>query len=455
MANKYLTVEDFIQATLAESFYNAMRGFIVIEESGLPKYIEFLTEEEIDVILLAGLLSGLQALAEVISEERIKSIETSNSRFIFELRANYFYVFWIEKTIKNIDTYESIITKIIARFEGARQADIDNSLILSNLTETPEYEKIGRRLIKIRSGEQRYFDAYKRLGIKNNNGIDVEKIAKKLSGIDGILVISEEGKILHSEFPRGDPIFQIDPFSNFIVGLRKSIKNLDPGTLEEVTTQNYRFIIRDGEDFFYVFEVIKGLVNKDNLSKTMLKIMSRYEGMRRTEDNHFEVLKDIDQILEQELLGQLSLQIKDRQRDSENVNATLSRETTKITFGDEESKWAKERDQLENFMKIYKEIFMLGIICPNGRFFLSKKTSDINDWIDSISKIELDRMLSMVRANGYKPIVKLSFENKTIRLAKIKDHSILFVIFDADNLAAERYMLRMPKIIEKVSNNII
>ena len=71
---------------LAEQFYDAMRGFIVIEESGLPKYIEFQTEEQIDVILLSGLLSGLQSLAEVVSEERIKTIETSNSSFIFEQR---------------------------------------------------------------------------------------------------------------------------------------------------------------------------------------------------------------------------------------------------------------------------------------------------------------------------------------------------------------------------------
>ena len=68
MVSQNLTSQDIEETMLAEQFHNAMRGFIVIEESGLPKYIEFLTEEKIDVVLLAGLLSGLQSLAEVISE---------------------------------------------------------------------------------------------------------------------------------------------------------------------------------------------------------------------------------------------------------------------------------------------------------------------------------------------------------------------------------------------------
>ncbi|MHA1461581.1 MAG: hypothetical protein ACTSQ0_00685, partial [Candidatus Heimdallarchaeota archaeon] len=132
-----MTPLEIEEAKLAEEFYNSMRGFVVIEESGLPKYIEFLTEEEIDVILLAGLLSSLQALSEVISSENIKTIVTSNSSFIFELREKFFFVIWIEKTVNPIKNYEPFIMKIISRFEGASSSDIDSALLISNLTETP------------------------------------------------------------------------------------------------------------------------------------------------------------------------------------------------------------------------------------------------------------------------------------------------------------------------------
>ncbi|MHA1213522.1 MAG: hypothetical protein ACTSSH_13820, partial [Candidatus Heimdallarchaeota archaeon] len=150
---QYLTMtsEELDVTKMAEKFFNSIRGFIVIEESGLPKYIEFLTEEQVDVILLAGLLTGLQALAEVISDEKIKTIETSNSIFIFKARAEYFYVIWIEKTVANLDIYDPIIMKLIARFEGTSDSDIDSTFIISNLTETPEYEKFGSSIAKFSS----------------------------------------------------------------------------------------------------------------------------------------------------------------------------------------------------------------------------------------------------------------------------------------------------------------
>ena len=230
MVNQNLPSQDIEETMLAEQFHSAMRGFIVIEESGLPKYIEFLTEEKIDVVLLAGLLSGLQSLSEVISEEKIKSIETSNSKFLFVSRAEYFYVLWIEKRI----------------------SDIENTLLISNLTETPAYEKIGQRIAKFRSMDASYTDAYKKLDSESLSTDDAKKIADELAGIDGVLIITENGMIEHFEYSKGEPIFDIEILTNFLTGLRKSIRNLDPGRLVEVTTQNYRFIIHDSGDYFYV-----------------------------------------------------------------------------------------------------------------------------------------------------------------------------------------------------------
>lgn len=452
--SKIMTSGEFEDALLYENFYNAMRGFIVIEESGLPKYIEFLTEEEIDVILLAGLLTGLQALAEVVSDERIKTIETSNSMFIFELRANYFYVIWIEKRIKNIEDYEPIILKIISRFEGASQKDIENALLISNLADTPEYEKIGRRMVKIHTTEDRYFDVYKKLEGESKSGVDINMITNELAGIDGVLVLSDDGEIHHSEFPRGEPIFNIEILRNFLVGLRKSIKNLDPGSLEEVTTQNYRFIIRDGEGFFYVYEVIKGLAKTEKLSQTMLKIMNRYEGLRRGTLSNFQILKDFDKTQEHELLGQLSLEMKERQNDQFKSTTNLKRQSSKMTFGDQTNNWLKEENQLQLFMDTYKEIFMAGIISPIGRFFVSKKTADINDWITSVNEMNLERLLTLIKTRNLNGILKMVFENKEIRVIKIKEQSVLFVVFDTFNLAAERFMIRLPKIFERISENI-
>jgi hypothetical protein len=216
-----LTSKEIEFTKLAEQFYNAMRGFIVIEESGLPKYIEFLTEEQIDVVLLAGLLSGLQSLAEVISEEKIKSIETSNSKFIFLTREKFFYVLWIEKQITDLELYDPIIMKIISRFEGASSSDIENTLLISNLTETPDYEKIGQRITKFRSMDESYTDAYRKLDSESLTTDDAKKIADELAGIDGVLIISEDGEIEHFEFSKGEPIFDVSILTNFLTGLRK------------------------------------------------------------------------------------------------------------------------------------------------------------------------------------------------------------------------------------------
>ena len=429
-----------------------MRGFIVIEESGLPKYVEFLTEEKIDVILLSGLLSGLQALAEVISEERIRTIVSTNSRFIFELREKHFYVIWIEKTANAIENYEPFILKIISRFEGASKADIDSALLISNLTETPEYEKFGRRLVKIRSNEARYIDAFKELETNTGKNID---IVTKLAGIDGLFIVNNEtDQMVHSEFYRGEPIFNIETLSNFIIGLRKSIKNLDPGELEEITTENYRFLVRESLEHFYVFEVFKGLANEEKLPTTIAKLKNRYEGLRRTTTD-IHILKDLDAIPEHEILGQLSLEMKEIKGNNGSSKASLDRQASKVSFGDDSFKWKKEEDQLYAMMDIYNDIFLTGIISPTNRFFVIKRTSDINDWMQSAKELQLDRLLRLATAKGPNALVKMVMGEKEIRVLKIKEKSVLFVVLDKGNSAAERYIMRLPNILGKISKNII
>lgn len=455
MVRVILTSQEIEETKLTENFYNAMRGFIVIEESGLPKYIEFLTEEKIDVILLAGVLSGLQSLAEVISEEKIRTIETSNSKFIFKIRKNFFYVLWIEKRIENIDLYEPIIMKIISRFEGASSDDIENSLLISNLTETPDYEKFGQRITKFRSMDAKYTEAYKKLLEETSSSDEAKRFAEELSGIDGVMVLSDEGETLHLEFPRGEPIFDIGILTNFLVGLRKSIKNLDPGKLEEVTTENYRFLVQDSEKYFYVFEVIKGLANEDNLMKTIQKIISRYEGLKRKDNVTIELLKDLESIPEHEILGQLSLEMRDRQSTNGKNDYFLDRKTSKITIGGEGTKWAKEDEQLNSFMAIFSEIFMTGIIIPNDIYFITKKTPNINDWIQSAKGIILEKLLKLTRIRPANQITCLSLRDKEFLVLRITDSSVLFVILDQMNSAIERYMLRLPAILRKISKNII
>ncbi len=455
MAEVILASNEIDEKQLAEEFYNSMRGFVVIEESGLPKYVEFLTEEKIDIILLAGLLSSLQALSEVISSENIKTIVTSNSSFVFELREKFFFVIWIEKTINAIENYDPFIMKIISRFEGASSSDIDSSLLISNLTETPEYEKLGRRLVKIRTKEARYIDAHKKLESDFKKSRDIKYIVNKLAGIDGLFVINKyNDQMLHSEFYRGESIFNIQILSNFIIGIRKSMKNLDPGTLEEVSTQNYRFIIRESADYFCVFEVIKGLANEDKLDKTITKLMNRYEGLRR-KTSDIKILQNWDTTSEQEILGQFSMEMREFKGDNGTNSKSLDRQASKISFGDDSYKWRKEEDQLYTTMDIYKEIFLAGIICSSSKFFVSRRTSDINDWMQSVKELQLNKLLNLLAAKKPNEFVKLVMGEKEVRLLKIKEQSVLFVILDAENSAAERYLLRLPKILAKISKNIL
>ncbi|MBK5114554.1 MAG: hypothetical protein KGD59_11780 [Candidatus Heimdallarchaeota archaeon] len=449
-----MTSQEIELTKLAEQFYNAMRGFIVIEESGLPKYIEFLTEEQIDVVLLAGLLSGLQSLAEVISEEKINSIETSNSKFIFVTREKYFYVLWIEKRISDLELYNPIIMKIISRFEGASSSDIENTLLISNLTETPDYEKIGQRITKFRSMDASYTEAYRKLDSESLSSEDAKTIADELVGIDGVLIITEDGVIEHFEFSKGDPIFDINILTNFLTGLRKSIRNLDPGRLIEVTTKNYRFIIHDSGDYFYVFEVIKGLAEEKQLENIMQRIVSRYEGLRRKSEGPIVLLKDFESVPEHELLGQLSLEMRDLQGNNGDTTASLGRQTSKVSFGDDDRKWLKEEDQLCSFMDIYTEVFMAGVVCPDNKFFVIKKTPDINTWIKSVKDLELNKLLELTEHTEPNQVIQLSQRDKIFLLHRITDNTIIFAVSDKSNSAVEGYLIRLSKIIKKISKNI-
>lgn len=454
MVIQSLTSQEIEETMLAEQFHNAMRGFIVIEESGLPKYIEFLTEEKIDVVLLAGLLSGLQSLAEVISEEKINSIETSNSKFLFVTREKYFYVLWIEKKISNLELYDPIIMKIISRFEGASSSDIENTLLISNLTETPDYEKIGQRITKFRSMDASYTEAYKKLDSESLTSDDAKTIADELAGIDGVLIITENGEIEHFEFSKGDPIFDIKILTNFLTGLRKSIRNLDPGRLVEVTTNKYRFIIHDSGDYFYVFEVIKGVAEEKQLEAIMQRIVSRYEGLRRKSDEPIEILKDFESVPEHELLGQLSLEMRELQGNNGDTTTSLGRQTSKVSFGDEDRKWLKEEDQLCSFMDIYAEVFIAGVVCPENKFYVIKKTPDINTWIKSVKELELNKLLELTEHTGPNQVVQLSQRDKMFLLFRITDNSIIFAVSDKTNSAVDGYLIRLSKILKKISKNI-
>ncbi|MEA2071055.1 MAG: hypothetical protein U9O98_07165 [Asgard group archaeon] len=442
-----MTLSEPTATKLVKDFYNAMRGFIVIDESGLPKYEEFLTEEKIDTILLAGLLSGLQSLAEIVSEERIHTIETSNSKFIFELRSHYFYVLWIEKALSDIALYEPLITKIISRFEGASQKDIDKQVIISNLTETPDYEKIGQRLIKFNTGSSS--GTYRKLLNDPQRDFNPLKVAKELAGVNGLLIISEEGSIIHSEFPHEKPLFNLGPLTNFLVGLRQSIQNLDPGELEEITTQNYRFIIKNGEDYFYVFEVIKALMNEQQLMQTIRKIMGRYEGLRRKDAEKIEVLPNLSAIPEYELLGQLSLEMRGLQEKNQQTN-TLHRQKGKLCFGDEERQWKKEKNQLANFMDIFEEVFLAGVIQPDKRFFVIKRVYDINDWMNSANALQFTDLQARVEKLAKTNVLRLSQNGKEFRIMAVSEKQLLFVVLNEENLAADRYLLRLQKILKNL-----
>jgi len=448
-----ITVEDFEANHLTKQFYDALRGFIVLEESGLPKYIEFLTVEQIDVVLLAGLLSGLQALAEVISEENIKTIETTNSTFLFEAQDEYFYVFWIEKTLTNLDYYHDIITKLIARFVGASKTNVSNTLLISNLTETPDYEKFGQRILKFRSMDKQYSEAYRRIMAESNATEEIKQLTKQLAGIDGVMVITEDGVLEYSEFSRGSAFFNLDILTNFLVGLRKSIKNLDPGNLREITTQNYRFIIHDREDYFYVFEVIKGLADEAELDAIQHKIISRYEGVRKR-GLSVKLLQNLDTVTEYELLGQLSLEMKREQDKRVKQQASLKRQTSRLSFGDTESKWYREEAQLHAFMDVYPEVILTGIVTPGNRFFCMKKVPDSNDWIALAKNLELSELLELTVRTKQNELVKLRKNNRPMLLKRITDQTVLIAVVENDNAELEHYMVRLPLILRKISANL-
>jgi len=448
-----LTSDEIEETRLAEIFYNSLRGFIVIEESGLPKYIEFLTEEQFDVLLLAGFITSLQALSEIISEENIDSIETSNSSFLFEFRTNYFYVFWIDKAFANLEVFKPIIMKIISRFEGASDSDTDNALLISNLTETPEYEKFGQMKVKFQSMLSDKSDIYKKIFSDNEKMNEIEKITKELAGIDGVLIITNDKEIEHSEFPRGKPIFDVTTLTNFLIGLRGVMKNIDPGSLEQITTKNYRFIVRDKEEYFYLFEVIKGLAEEDILQNTIQRIVRRYEGLRGKTDEKIDLLKDLDSIPEHELLGHLSIEMKGQQNDVQK-QAVLNRQTTRITFGDDKSKWQKEEEQLNSFMDIYSEVFMTGIISPTTRFFVMRKSPESNDWIKSANGLELEKLLALTALQKEEKLAQVTYGEKLFLLTRITESSILFSIIEKSNSSIERYMFSLPKILKRISKNL-
>ncbi|MHA1156312.1 MAG: hypothetical protein ACTSQK_09410, partial [Candidatus Heimdallarchaeota archaeon] len=62
--------------------------------------------------------------------------------------------------------------------------------------------------------------------------------------------------------------------------------------------------------------------------------------------------------------------------------------------------------------------------------------------------------LSLLAAKQPNEFVKLVMGGKQVRLLKIKEQSVLLVIFDSENSAAERYLLRLPKILAKISKNV-
>jgi hypothetical protein len=448
-----LTSDEIEVTRIAEKFYNSLRGFIVIEESGLPKYIEFLTEEQFDVLLLAGFITSLQALSEIISDEKIDSIETSNSSFLFETRSKYFYVFWIENVFANREVFKPIMMKIISRFEGASDSDIDNTLLISNLTETPEYEKFGQMRVKFQTMVNKESDVYKELFSDKTSKEEMELITKELSGIDGVLVITNDNNVEYSEFPRGKPSFDVPTLSNFLIGLRGVIKNIDPGSLEQITTKNYRFIIHDKQDYFYIFEVIKGLAEEEQLQNTMQRIIDRYEGLRGKSDQKTKLLVDLDSVPEHELLGRLSMEVKGKQNDIEK-KAILNRQTSRITFGDDKNKWEKEGEQLNSFMDIYSEVFMTGIISPSTRFFIMRKSPESNDWIKSANGLELEKLLALTALQKEKKPAQVTYGDKLFLLTRITEGSILFSIIEKSNSAIERYMFSMPKVLKRISKNL-
>jgi hypothetical protein len=326
-------------------------------------------------------------------------------------------------------------------------------LLISNLTETPEYEKFGQMKVKFQSLITEESEIYKELFSDKTSKEEINLIAKELSGIDGVLVITNDNKLEYSEFPRGKPIFDVPTLSNFLIGLRGVIKNIDPGSLEQITTKNYRFIVHDKQEYFYLFEVIKGLAEEEQLQNTMQRIIDRYEGLRGKRDQKTKLLVDLDSMPEHELLGRLSNEMKGKQNDIQK-QAVLNRQTSRITFGDDKNKWQKEEEQLNSFMDIYSEVFMAGIISPSTRFFIMRKSPESNDWIKSANGLELEKLLALTELQKEKKPAQVTYGEKLFLITRITESSILFSIIEKSNSAIERYMFSMPKILKRISKNL-
>ncbi|MCK5298889.1 MAG: hypothetical protein KAJ76_08280, partial [Candidatus Heimdallarchaeota archaeon] len=184
------------------------------------------------------------------------------------------------------------------------------------------------------------------------------------------------------------------------------------------------------------------------------RIVSRYEGLRRKSGIHIELLNDFESVPEYELLGQLSLEMRELQGNNGTTTASLGRQTSKVSFGDDDRKWLKEEDQLCSFIDVYNEVFMAGIICPDNRFFVIEKRPDINDWIKSVNDLELNKLLELTEHKESNQVVQLSQKDKVILVLRITENTIIFSGLDKSNSAVERYLIRLSKIIKKISKNI-
>ena len=203
-----------------------------------------------------------------------------------------------------------------------------------------------------------------------------------------------------------------------------------------------------------MFEVTKGLASEEQLETIMQRIVRRYEGLRRKSGIHIELLNDFESVPEHELLGQLSLEMRDLQGDNGNTSVSLGRQTSKVSFGDDDRKWLKEEEQLCSFMDVYSEVFMAGIICPDNKFFVIEKTLDINDWIKSVNDLELNKLLELTEHKESNQVVQLSQKDKVFLLHRITDNTIIFAVLAKSNSAVETYLIRLSKIIKKISKNI-
>jgi hypothetical protein len=105
-------------------------------------------------------------------------------------------------------------------------------------------------------------------------------------------------------------------------------------------------------------------------------------------------------------------------------------------------------------MDIYTEVFMAGVVCPDNKFFVIKKTPDINTWIKSVKDLELNKLLELTEHTEPNQIVQLSQRDKIFLLHRITENTIIFAVSDKSNSAVEGYLIRLSKIIKKISKNI-